>query len=115
MNIQSVNILLLSAGVHSWSNNMLPSRIGVSNNRKSSVIRFGVESPDNLDSDNETPQEPQFGVSYIGGDPCGSKYNNDPFDEKVAKPGLPDDMKARIQALAEKKMRESAAKEEEGL
>jgi hypothetical protein len=44
---------------------------------------------------------PQWGVSYIGGDPCGSKYNDDPFDVQVQKPGMPDDMKARIQALVD--------------
>jgi hypothetical protein len=51
-----------------------------------------------------------FGVSYIGGDPCGSKYNNDPFDattkEAAFKPGFPDDMKDRIAALAAKKLAE---------
>jgi len=45
-----------------------------------------------------------YGVSYIGGDPCGSKYNDDPFDTQVQKPGMPDDMKARIQALVDKKV-----------
>lgn len=29
----------------------------------------------------------EYGVSYIGGDPCGSKYNDDPFDVQVQKPG----------------------------
>mmetsp|Transcript_25788 Transcript_25788/g.55116 ORF Transcript_25788/g.55116 Transcript_25788/m.55116 type:complete len:137 (+) Transcript_25788:112-522(+) len=49
----------------------------------------------------------QWGVSYIGGDPCGSKYNSDPFDKNPSdKPGLPADMKARIEALAQKKLRE---------
>jgi len=50
-----------------------------------------------------------FGVSYIGGDPCGSKYNNDPFDatkEAAFKPGFPDEMKDRIAALAAKKLAE---------
>ena len=43
-----------------------------------------------------------YGVSYIGGDPCGSKYNDDPFDasREVSKPGMPDDMKDRIAAMA---------------
>jgi hypothetical protein len=31
--------------------------------------------------------EAEYGVSYIGGDPCGSKYNDDPFDVQVQKPG----------------------------
>ena len=51
--------------------------------------------------------EIEWGVSYIGGDPCGSKYNDDPFDKKPGKPGLPDDMKKRIEALAEKKRLEN--------
>ena len=54
-------------------------------------------------------KEVEWGVSYIGGDPCGSKYNDDPFDANKSssnKPGFPDDMKARIQALAEQKLRE---------
>lgn len=50
-----------------------------------------------------------YGVSYIGGDPCGSKYNNDPFDVQVQKPGMPEDMKARIQALVDKKVAEEQA------
>mmetsp|Transcript_8307 Transcript_8307/g.20527 ORF Transcript_8307/g.20527 Transcript_8307/m.20527 type:complete len:129 (-) Transcript_8307:143-529(-) len=51
----------------------------------------------------------EWGVSYIGGDPCGSKYNSDPFDKKPSdKPGMPDDMKARIAALAQKKLREES-------
>jgi len=63
----------------------------------------------------EEEVEVEWGVSYIGGDPCGSKYNDDPFDannkssstgDNTSTPGMPDDMKARIQALAEKKIRE---------
>ena len=54
----------------------------------------------------------EWGVSYIGGDPCGSKYNSDPFDKKPSdKPGMPDDMKARIAALAEKKLKEARESE----
>lgn len=56
-----------------------------------------------------------YGVSFMGGDPCGSKYNDDPFDEtKEKKPGIPEDMKARITALAEqkKKVMEKRAVEE---
>ena len=59
-------------------------------------------------------EEVEWGVSYIGGDPCGSKYNDDPFDANKSssnKPGFPDDMKARIQALAEQKLRERESAE----
>ena len=48
-----------------------------------------------------------YGVSFMGGDPCGSKYNDDPFDAtKDKNPGIPDDVKARIAALAEQKKKE---------
>ncbi len=69
------------------------------------------DDADNNDIELEKPYQAQYGVSYIGGDPCGSKYNDDPFDVQVTKPGMPDDMKARIQALAEKKKKEQLEKE----
>jgi len=67
---------------------------------------------DNEGEEEETPlvveeEGIEWGVSFIGGDPCGSKYNDDPFDARSSgndKPGMPDDMKARIKALAEKKL-----------
>ena len=55
---------------------------------------------------------PQYGISYIGGDPCGSRYNDDPFDVQVQKPGMPDSMKARIQALVDKKVAEEQAEKQ---
>ena len=60
----------------------------------------------------DTTPKPEWGVSYIGGDPCGSKYNDDPFDTQVQKPGMPDDMKARIQALVDQKVAEEKAQQE---
>lgn len=61
-----------------------------------------------IQDDTADPDEVKWGVSYIGGDPCGSKYNDDPFDKNPSdKPGFPDDMKARIEALAQQKLRES--------
>ena len=62
----------------------------------------------------ETKSETEWGVSYIGGDPCGSKYNTDPHAMEISKPGMPDDMKARIQKLAEEKLRKQQEKETEG-
>ncbi len=61
------------------------------------------------DSSEKDSNSATYGVSFIGGDPCGSKYNDDPFDatkEAAFKPGFPDDMKARIEALAAKKLYE---------
>jgi len=57
-------------------------------------------------SPGDDAQPVEWGVSFIGGDPCGSKYNDDPFDAQVQKPGMPDDMKARIAALAAKKLQQ---------
>jgi hypothetical protein len=120
--LQAFAILLLSLAIggYSWSNTIIaPGRSGTSTgSRTSLVIRFGtggVLPPDNEDGienivDAKPPRMAEYGVSYIGGDPCGSKYNDDPFDAKTSKPGMPDDMKARIQALAEKKMRENDEK-----
>lgn len=64
-------------------------------------------------TESDNAPQPEWGASYIGGDPCGSKYNTDPHDARVEKPGMPDDMKARIAALAEKKLRESQQRQEE--
>ena len=58
-----------------------------------------------LNKDKDKFQDVEYGVSYIGGDPCGSKYNDDPFDaasnRAAVSPGFPIDMKKRIEALAE--------------
>lgn len=69
----------------------------------------GASEPLTSDSENV-----EWGVSYIGGDPCGSKYNDDPFDasKEVSKPGMPDSMKARIDAMAAKKLEEQGKNEE---
>ena len=72
-----------------------------------STLQSSKNDDKDLDSilDNDS-YEPQYGVSFIGGDPCGSKLNDDPHDVKMQKPGMPDDMKARIQALTEKRKRD---------
>jgi hypothetical protein len=84
--------------------------------RQLHVTLFGSDepAPDNTEassSSKTTTTEPQWGVSYIGGDPCGSKYNDDPFDVQGQKPGMPDDMKARIQALVDQKQQEEKENE----
>lgn len=61
------------------------------------------------DETNKLSEGKIYGVSYIGGDPCGSKYNIDPFDDESKnkysfKPGFPDDMRERIAALAVEKL-----------
>ena len=86
--------------------------LGVKQFRKTSIARYSSESEPEVIDDEIKPRA-EFGVSYIGGDPCGSKYNSDPFDTKISKPGMPDDMKARIQALAEKKMKKPSEETDE--
>mmetsp|Transcript_17590 Transcript_17590/g.36648 ORF Transcript_17590/g.36648 Transcript_17590/m.36648 type:complete len:155 (+) Transcript_17590:38-502(+) len=59
----------------------------------------------------------EYGISYIGGDPCGSKYNDDPFDatskNNSFKPGFPDGMKDRIAALARERLKKEEAEKGE--
>jgi len=43
-------------------------------------------------------EEERFGISYIGQDVCGSKYNDDPFSEQKNKPDAWTLMKERIRA-----------------
>ena len=66
--------------------------------------RQSSDSNDIVNVDGEVQPKAVYGVSYIGGDPCGSKYNDDPFDASadISKPGMPDDAKERIRLLAEK-------------
>lgn len=64
------------------------------------------------DAETTTPPEIKWGESYIGGDPCGSKYNNDPHAMEISKPGMPEDMKARIQKMAEEKLRQQQEEKE---
>ena len=79
------------------------------NAEKSEATRENDEV-DSIDNDDSKPIV-EWGVSYIGGDPCGSKYNSDPFDKQPSdKPGMPNDMKARIAALAQKKLEEENEK-----
>lgn len=62
------------------------------------------------------PSSASFGVSYIGGDPCGSKYNDDPFDAHetdVGKPGMPEEMKDRIAAMAAEMLKRKQQKEDD--
>lgn len=97
--LQLLSLLLFSVGVDSWSNKM-PSIT----HRRNTLGRLEAKESNVDDGDVVIPKA-EYGVSYIGGDPCGSKYNSDPFDSKVSKPGMPDDMKSRIQALAEQKIK----------
>ena len=110
--LHSSILLVLAFQVCSWSNNSI---LSIRSNRFSLLISFqSKESEIYIDEEDIQPKV-EYGVSYIGGDPCDSKYNTDPFDVKVTKPGMPDDMKSRIQALANKKikaMKEESDKEE---
>mmetsp|Transcript_12532 Transcript_12532/g.13745 ORF Transcript_12532/g.13745 Transcript_12532/m.13745 type:complete len:176 (-) Transcript_12532:294-821(-) len=135
-----ISLLPSSSSSLSSSPSLSPSLLFHSKNNNQNVVQdkknensnSNDNDNDNNDDDENTTNdktaeiiveveeaEVEWGVSYIGGDPCGSKYNNDPFDASnkssstgtgdnntSSKPGMPDDMKARIQALAEKKLRE---------
>lgn len=112
-------LLLINGDVLAWSPAHL-MRGSVTNNqpslhrhlRSALLLAKQTDKTNDLIKDETGKEESQsasFGVSYIGGDPCGSKYNNDPFDatkEEAFKPGFPDDMKDRIAALAAKKLKE---------
>ena len=77
--------------------------------RSASFLAKKSDDTDLIKDNTEQDSSATYGVSFIGGDPCGSKYNDDPFDatkEEAFKPGFPDDMKARIEALAAKKLEE---------
>ena len=108
--------IVVGRGVNSWSTipckiHLRPHPQRLSCNRKHHNLSKSSQDLDNtelIEDDNpENNKEVEWGVSYIGGDPCGSKLNDDPFDTKSSKPGLPDDMKARIEALAERKKQEN--------
>ena len=88
-------------------------------NNKLEFTFLMTKEQDSVDSRSSPPQsnskelEQEWGVSCIGGDSCGSKYNDDPFDAASTKPGLPDNMKARIEAMAEQKLKEAAKSEDD--
>ena len=50
----------------------------------------------------EVEEEREWGISYLGGDPCSSNHNTDPFDEQDSKPDAWEDMKKRIQAIVDR-------------
>mmetsp|Transcript_32797 Transcript_32797/g.37964 ORF Transcript_32797/g.37964 Transcript_32797/m.37964 type:complete len:116 (-) Transcript_32797:9-356(-) len=101
---------LLLLFLHLTADAWLPSNSIRGTSRKRTVdktytnLSVAPTSGEESSSDNQSLKEEIWGVSYIGGDPCSSKYNDDPFDasKRIEKPGLPDDMKARIDALVEK-------------
>lgn len=60
-------------------------------------------SPPSEGSPNVTDYVTQgYGVSYIGGDPCSSKYNDDPFEEQVEKPDAWVEMAKRIDEIVKR-------------
>ena len=55
----------------------------------------------------------EFGVSFMGGVPCASPYNDDPFDEQDSKPDAMAELRRRVKALEDKtaELTEVAAKQ----
>lgn len=91
-----------------------PQKSSSSTTLNAEKLEASAGDADETNSEDDVDSKPavEWGVSYIGGDPCGSKYNTDPFDKNPSnKPGLPDDMKARIEALAQKKLQEYRERE----
>ncbi len=110
-------VLSTIAAVSAWSQSHHLDKVLVGQSCSHFVPRSALYLAKKSDEDNDLIKESTendsssatYGVSFIGGDPCGSKYNDDPFDatkEAAFKPGFPDDMKARIEALAAKKLEE---------
>eukprot|EP00591_Stephanopyxis_turris_P011374 CAMPEP_0195527926 /NCGR_PEP_ID=MMETSP0794_2-20130614/29866_1 /TAXON_ID=515487 /ORGANISM="Stephanopyxis turris, Strain CCMP 815" /LENGTH=150 /DNA_ID=CAMNT_0040658947 /DNA_START=25 /DNA_END=477 /DNA_ORIENTATION=- len=119
-----LGILLLVISVSGWAclspiyrKNLYLFAVGAASGRNTNAdsdeissslsASSGDEDDDDNGEDGGIKPKPEWSVSYIGGDPCGSKYNDNPFDAQGTKPGLPDDMKARIQAMADKRIQES--------
>ena len=99
-------ILLFPAFARAW---MMPPLSSSAPTRTMPKRNFDVFMTSLPDDQEDGTYKPTYGDSFIGGDPCGSKYNTDPHDAKVEKPGMPDSMKARIQFLVDQKTK----KEEE--
>ena len=98
--------------VHAWtlSSNLPCHRSAIATAVWATDKDTSTSASDQEDDPIVVVPQASYGVSFMGGDPCGSKYNDDPFDAtKEKKPGIPDDMKARIAALAEQKKKEAEA------
>ena len=48
-------------------------------------------------------------MSFMGGDPCASSYNDDPFDEQDAKPDALAELRRRVKALEDARLAKAAA------
>ena len=115
MRLAILFFIIQTIQVTAWT--MHPARhpLIMNNNKLESNFLFMTKEEPNVENQsppseesNSTSPEQQWGKSYIGGDPCGSKYNDDPFDAaSTTKPGLPDDMKARIEAMAKQKLKDA--------
>ena len=107
LSILSTIIFAVSAWVpsHQMVRFIVDQSLGHNTPRSASLLAKKSDDTDLMKDNTENDSSATYGVSFIGGDPCGSKYNDDPFDatkEESFKPGFPDDMKARIEALAKK-------------
>ena len=89
---------------------LLGARVGVAFHAQSLVRHplTWLSAKDPVETDEDGFQV-GFGQSFIGGDPCSSGYNSDPFDEQNDVPDSWEAMKKRIQDKVEK--RQQAEKE----
>ena len=60
-------------------------------------------------SDPEKDEGTTFGMSFMGGDPCASSYNDDPFDEQDAKPDALAELRRRVKALEDARLAKADA------
>lgn len=64
-------------------------------------VKYQLPFTKNQQKDTSTEQ-PEWGVSFIGQDVCGSKYNNDPFSEIDKKPDAFELFQKKLNAIEER-------------
>mmetsp|Transcript_8735 Transcript_8735/g.14540 ORF Transcript_8735/g.14540 Transcript_8735/m.14540 type:complete len:178 (-) Transcript_8735:96-629(-) len=73
---------------------------------KDTALQTNEKSKNAADTNIQVDEHTEWGVSYIGQDVCGSKYNDDPFDESEDKPDAWTLFSEKVKKIAEKKRRE---------
>ena len=79
----------------------LSAAFSPSPSRRTATIARSSPSPEK--------DEDMFGVSFMGGDPCASSYNDDPFDEQDAKPDAMAELRRRVKALEDARLAKATA------
>ena len=79
----------------------LSAAFSPSPSRRTATIARSSPSPEKDDD--------MFGVSFMGGDPCASSYNDDPFDEQDARPDAMAELRRRVKALEDARLAKATA------